>query len=77
MRPLSAEHFLKSVKLLLSFLSVYNKPGGVRIAYPACVFVLGDGSNKAPLVARGERAVRCQWQKKHGERVAAVKISAA
>ena len=26
---------------------------------------------------RGERAVRCRWQMKHGERVAAVKISAA
>ena len=25
----------------------------------------------------GERAVRCQWQMKRGERVAAVKISAA
>ena len=26
---------------------------------------------------RGERAVRCLWQMKHGERVAAVKISSA
>ncbi len=27
--------------------------------------------------ARGERAERCQWQMKRGERVAAVKISSA
>ena len=30
-----------------------------------------------PPCVKGERAVRCQWQMKHGERVAAVKISAA
>ena len=31
--------------------------------------------NRGARFDEGERAVRCQWQMKHGERVAAVKIS--